>query len=108
MSFHLVPSLALVTDLLFFSPPYAIAFLPALMLSLGIAFGYWLWIERCFQFNAFYPYPLFELLNPWQRVGLFAFSALLMAVSTSTLVWLYSAVNGVEVKKLGSGNSKGR
>lgn len=106
MSFHLTPSLALTTDLLFFSPPYAIAFLPALTLSLGIAFGYWIWIERCFQFNRFYPYPLFALLDTWQRVGLFGFSALLMAGSTSTLVWLYSVVNGVEVKDLGKGREE--
>ena len=106
MSFHLIPSLSLITDLLFFSPPYAIAFLPALTLSLGIAFGYWIWIERCFQFNKFYPYPLFGLLNTWQRVGLFGFSALLMAISTSTLVWLYGVVNGVEVKELGKGKRK--
>lgn len=69
LSFHAVPSLALVIDLLFFSPPYAIAFLPALALSGCIAFGYWFWIERCYQFNNFYPYPLFEILGTAERVG---------------------------------------
>lgn len=69
LSFHAVPSLTLVIDLLFFSPPYAIAFVPALALSIFIAFGYWFWIERCFQFNKFYPYPIFEMLNTMQRVG---------------------------------------
>lgn len=69
LSFHAVPSLTLILDLLFFSPPYAIAFLPSLVLSTCIAFGYWFWIERCYQFNNFYPYPLFEILSTTQRVG---------------------------------------
>lgn len=64
-----MPSITLVIDLLFFSPPYTIAFLPTLALSGCIAFGYWFWIERCYQFNNFYPYPIFELLNTPQRVG---------------------------------------
>lgn len=69
LSFHAVPALSLVIDLLFFSPPYTIAFLPALALSGCIAFGYWFWIERCYQYNAFYPYPIFEILNTTQRIG---------------------------------------
>ena len=69
LSFHAVPALTLVLDLLFFSPPYAIASLPALALSGCIAFGYWFWIERCYQFNNFYPYPIFEMLDTPQRIG---------------------------------------
>ncbi|CAK4012086.1 UPF0641 membrane [Lecanosticta acicola] len=115
ISFHAVPSIALVIDLLFFSPPYTIAFLPALGLSVFIAFGYWIWIERCYQFNNFYPYPIFEMLNTTQRIGLFAFSALLMTFATASLIWLYAIVNGQEkdgmsngdIKKARSGNVKG-
>lgn len=69
LSFHAVPSIALVIDLLFFSPPYAVPFLPAFGLSSCIAFGYWFWIEHCYQMNGFYPYPIFELLDTTQRVG---------------------------------------
>ncbi|KAH9827370.1 UPF0641 membrane protein [Teratosphaeria destructans] len=94
LSFHAVPAISLVTDLLFFSPPYTIAFLPALGLSGLIAFGYWLWIEQCYQANKFYPYPIFTMLTTLQRVGLFTFSALLMTLSTSLLTWLYGVVNG--------------
>ena len=64
-----MPSIALAVDLLFFSPPYTIAFLPALGFSGCIAFGYWFWIERCYQFNNFYPYPLFEILSTAERIG---------------------------------------
>lgn len=111
-----MPSITLVLDLLFFSPPYTIAFLPALVLSGCIAFGYWIWIERCYQFNHFYPYPLFDVLTLPQRVGLFASSALLMTLSTSTLIWLYGVVNGKEMSdaegfangKTRSGNPKGQ
>lgn len=69
LSFHAVPALTLVADLLFFSPPYTIAFVPALVLSSTIAFGYWFWIERCCQVNHFYPYPIFEMLSTPQRIG---------------------------------------
>lgn len=69
LGFHALPSIALVIDLLFFSPPYAVDFLPAFGLSGLIAFGYWFWIEHCYQKNGFYPYPIFELLNTTQRVG---------------------------------------
>ncbi|EMC91055.1 hypothetical protein BAUCODRAFT_160624 [Baudoinia panamericana UAMH 10762] len=96
LSFHAAPSIALVTDLLFFSPPYTIAFLPALGLSGIIAFGYWLWIEQCYHYNNFYPYPIFTLLNTQQRIGLFAGSALLMTLSTGFLTWVYGVVNGTE------------
>ncbi|KXL44785.1 hypothetical protein M433DRAFT_8894 [Acidomyces richmondensis BFW] len=94
LSFHAVPSLTLVADLLLFSPPYTIALPPALGLSGCIAFGYWVWIERCYRFNHFYPYPLFAIMSTTQRIGLFAFSALLMTLSTATLAWLYNAING--------------
>ncbi|KJX92978.1 integral membrane protein [Zymoseptoria brevis] len=116
MSFHGAPSSLLVLDLLLFSPPYAIAFLPAFGLSAVIAFGYWFWIERCYQFNKFYPYPIFELLDTPGRIGLFAFSAVLMTASTTLLVWLYGVVNGQEkrgavqgdVHEGRSGNVKGQ
>ncbi|EME39728.1 hypothetical protein DOTSEDRAFT_66657 [Dothistroma septosporum NZE10] len=115
LSFHAVPSISLVVDLLFFSPPYTIAFLPAFGLSGCIAFGYWFWIERCYQFNNFYPYPIFEILTTTQRVGLFGFSALLMTTATASLVWLYGYINGKELENTGtrdlrrtkSGNVKG-
>ena len=41
-------------DLLLFSPPWTIKFLPALGLSTIIAFGYWFWIEQCFAHNGWY------------------------------------------------------
>ncbi|KAK1071118.1 hypothetical protein LTR74_003499 [Friedmanniomyces endolithicus] len=106
LSFHAVPALALVADLLFFSPPYTVAFLPAFGLSSCIAFGYWLWIERCYHYNRFYPYPLFTVLDTTQRIGLFASSALLMALSTAALVWVYHVVNGKEEIALANGHAR--
>jgi len=41
-----------------------------------------------------YPYPIFEKLPTPGRVGLFAVSAVVMALSTSMLKWLYGRVNG--------------
>jgi hypothetical protein len=41
-----------------------------------------------------YPYPIFEQLPFAGRIGLFALSAAVMALSTGTLRWLYGRVNG--------------
>ncbi|PRT55123.1 hypothetical protein B9G98_02743 [Wickerhamiella sorbophila] len=46
----------------------------------ALAGGYWAWIDHVFSHNNFYPYPLFEVLNFEQRVGLFAFSAFVLVV----------------------------
>lgn len=51
ISMHAVPAIVLLIDLLLLSPPWTITVLPALGLSGGIAFGYWFWVERCFQHN---------------------------------------------------------
>lgn len=102
-----MPAFTLTLDLLFLSPPYTIAALPALGLSACIAFGYWFWIEQCFAHNNFYPYPIFEILGTGGRVGLFAASAGLMALATGGLVLLYGWVNGVEVGEERSGRVKG-
>lgn len=108
LSFHFMPAFTLTLDLLFFSPPYTIAVLPALGLSACIAFGYWFWIEQCFTYNQFYPYPIFDVLSTTGRVGLFAASAVLMALATGALVWLYGVVNGKEARRARSGNFKGQ
>lgn len=96
ISFHLIPTVMLLIDLLFLSPPWTISIVPALGLSGAIAFGYWFWIELCYSKNGFYPYPLFALLDQKQRVGLFVGSAVVMTLSTVILKWLYGKVNGVE------------
>ena len=43
-----------------------------------------------------YPYPLFGVLNTWQRVLLFGTSAALMTGSTMVLKWVYGKLNGIE------------
>jgi len=103
LSFHLIPTLMLLTDLLLLSPPWAISAIPALGLSLAIAFAYWFWIELCYSYNGFYPYPLFTLLDTQQRAGLFVGSAFLMTASTVALKWVYARLNGIEQpSRLGS------
>ncbi len=94
LGFHLAPSLLLLIDLLFFSPPWTITVLPSLALSTGIALAYWFWIELCYSYNGFYPYPLFAVLDNTQRMGLFGASAVVMAVNTAGLKWLYGRLNG--------------
>ncbi|EXJ79341.1 hypothetical protein A1O3_08843 [Capronia epimyces CBS 606.96] len=100
-SFHLAPSVFLLIDLLLLSPPWTITLVPAVALSTVIAFVYWYWIELCYQANGFYPYPLFAVLEPTQRVLLFGTSALIMAASTAGLKWVYGKVNGLDPRRVG-------
>lgn len=100
LSFHAVPSIVLLVDLLFLSPPWTISIAPAIGLSTVIAFVYWFWIEHCYSYNGFYPYPIFALLESNQRVFLFLGSALIMATNTMILKWLYGKVNGLGRKSV--------
>ena len=94
LGFHAIPTILLITDLLFLSPPWTITILPATVLSTVLAFAYWYWIEICYAKNGFYPYPLFNLLRWEQRVALFAGSAIMTAGTTILLKGLYARVNG--------------
>jgi hypothetical protein len=127
VGFHMIPSALLVLDILFLSPPWTITPIPAIGLSAAIAFAYWFWIELCYQNNGWYdslrllppsrsttkvilhryPYPLFTMLDTTQRIGLFSVSALLMAVVTAVLKWLYGLVNGKAAMRTGLGSVKG-
>jgi hypothetical protein len=104
LGFHAIPSIALVIDLLLLSPPWTITALPSFGLSVSIAMGYWWWIERCYERNGFYPYPIFDMV-PWAgRVGLFVGSAVVMAMNTAVLGWVYGVVNG----RVGGAMGKGK
>ncbi|OAP55108.1 hypothetical protein AYL99_10808 [Fonsecaea erecta] len=94
VSFHATPSALLLVDLLLFSPPWTITAVPAVVLSTAIAFLYWFWIELCYSYNGFYPYPLFALLDQTQRVALFGLSAVVMAGNTVVLKRIYALLNG--------------
>lgn len=113
VGFHLVPAVVLSLDLILFSPPWTIRAYSAMAISMIFAFLYWGWVELCFSRNGWYikriplfdrlyspltrcryPYPIFDVLNTVQRVGLFTFSAALMTASTSLLKWVYGRFNG--------------
>jgi FAR-17a/AIG1-like protein len=98
MGFHLFPSLLLLADTLFFSPPWEADALSALLIFSGFAGGYWIWVEHCFTHNNFYPYPLMSLLNGQQRVLLFTFAMLLCWSSFLSIQVLFKWVNG-EIKE---------
>lgn len=51
IGFHAIPAIVLSFDLFLLSPPWTITALPAMGVSTGIAFGYWFWVELCFQQN---------------------------------------------------------
>jgi hypothetical protein len=73
----------------------------SLVTSTAIAFLYWWWIEVCYSYNGFYPYPIFALLSTAQRIGLFAVSGATMWVVGGALRAAYAWANGFEdVKEL--------
>ena len=94
VGFHAVPALLLTFDLLFLSPPWTISPVAAAGLSGSLAMSYWWWVEQCHSHNGWYPYPLFEKLDPPYRALVFVGSALMMTLSTAGLKSLYERVNG--------------
>ena len=102
LTFHLFPSLLLTLDTLLLSPPWPSTPISpeapfySLLTSTAIAFLYWFWIEICYSYNGFYPYPLFGILTTAQRVGLFAVSGATMWVVGGGLRAVYAWVNGYE------------
>jgi FAR-17a/AIG1-like protein len=94
MGFHVFPTLLLMCDTLFFSPPWETHALAALMYFSIFAGGYWMWIDHCFSHNRFYPYPLMGFLDKQQRALLFAFATLLCWSSFLSVREIYRAVNG--------------
>jgi FAR-17a/AIG1-like protein len=94
LGFHFFPTFFLLLDTLFFSPPWQTHALGALGWFALFAAGYWMWIEHCFSYNRFYPYPLMGMLNPVQRAGLFGFATLLCWSAFLTVRELYRRVNG--------------
>jgi hypothetical protein len=106
LSFHLTPTLALLIDILFFSPPWTITVLPACAFSGFIATGYWWWVERCYERNGYYPYPIFDLVGFEGRVALFVGSAVSMVLGTVVLKALQGRVMGVG--RVGYGSRPGK
>ena len=51
VSFHAMPAILLVVDLLFLSPPWTITAFPAMGLSSLLAVLYWAWVEQCYKHN---------------------------------------------------------
>ncbi|KAI5306271.1 hypothetical protein KEM56_001621 [Ascosphaera pollenicola] len=94
LGLHAAPTVFLILDLIFFSPPWSVTFASAIATSGLVATCYWFWVERCFSFNGWYPYPIFTMLDTEKRAGLFGFAAIVMAASTVALKWGYHQMNG--------------
>lgn len=107
LGFHLIPAIVLTLDNLFLSPPWPSmptnpqAPMIMLVTSTAIAFAYWCWIELCYSYNGFYPYPIFSILSTVQRIGLFALSGAAMWAMGGALRASFAYINGFEtVEKL--------
>lgn len=53
-------------------------------------------MELCYSHNGFYPYPIFEQLNPLSRAGLFTLSAVIFTASTFGLKRVQGLILGGE------------
>ncbi|KAK7545460.1 FAR-17a/AIG1-like protein-domain-containing protein [Phyllosticta citricarpa] len=94
-SFHTIPTLLCLLDLLLLSPPWTLAFLPSLGLAGALATAYWFWVETCAAHNnGVYAYPLFGLLDTWARVQVFAGAAIIFSVAVVILGSLQTWANG--------------
>lgn len=51
VGFHLSPAVFLTLDLVLLSPPWTIPAYGVMLLSTGLAFSYWYWVELCFSKN---------------------------------------------------------
>jgi FAR-17a/AIG1-like protein len=97
LGFHLVPSVVMILDILFFSPPWTIGTFPAIGLTSSIAVVYWFWVEECYRYNGFYPYPIFDEAGYYGRLGLFTMSAVTMWLGIWAMRGLHGALNGKEI-----------
>ena len=104
LSFHAIPPVLLVVDFLLLSPPWNISTTSAFGLSSMLALMYWPWVQKCFEHNGFYPYPIFGMFGLYGRIGLFILSAVTMTVNTMALKWVYGMVNGYEAEGIVDGN----
>lgn len=67
ISVHLMPTVYTLIDYLFFSPPFSLSIGPSLLVYLSIAVSYMLWVEKCYQMNKFYAYPILAILDPIKK-----------------------------------------
>ncbi|EPS41731.1 hypothetical protein H072_4365 [Dactylellina haptotyla CBS 200.50] len=100
LMFHCFPAVFMFLDLVLLSPPWTIKALPAFGLSSVIAVGYWWWVNYCYEYNGFYPYPLFALLDTQKRAILFGTSAVIMGVMMLVLKGAYGLLNGFEAMEV--------
>lgn len=71
--------------------------IPSIGLSSAIAVVYYFWVQQCYEHNGYWPYPIFDEVGPQGRLALFAGSAAVMTLSSLSLKWVYSVVNGREM-----------
>ena len=94
LSFHAIPQILLLMDFLLLSPPWTVSTPNAMGLSSMLALVYWPWVQQCFKNNGFWPYPIFEMVGLYGRIGLFVLSAVTMTANTVILKWVYGVING--------------
>jgi len=103
LAFHFFPTLFLMIDTLLFSPPWETHALAALSVFSVVGSGYWIWVERCYSYNNFYPYPLLDIMTQEHRLLLFCFATLLCWSSFLVVRALYHILNGKLEKGVGNG-----
>ncbi|WBW72143.1 endomembrane system protein, FAR-17a/AIG1-like protein family protein, AIG1 and ADTRP-like protein [Schizosaccharomyces osmophilus] len=81
LSVHLMPTVFCLLDYLFFSPPFSLSFKVSTLLYLAVAFSYMWWVEKCYEVNKFYAYPILAILEPVQKGILYGTACVLSLLS---------------------------
>ncbi|KAK7973478.1 hypothetical protein PG996_007704 [Apiospora saccharicola] len=99
LGLHVVPVVALTTDLLWpgsAAAAYGMAAVrgrDALAHGTGLMFAYWVWLEYCFSHNGWYPYPGLEKMSKTDMFVACLASACLMAGNAVGLKKLYMKIS---------------
>ncbi|WVW83274.1 hypothetical protein I302_105293 [Kwoniella bestiolae CBS 10118] len=79
LSMHALPAVALIIDFFFlerkYKPPASTFGALALAATFGTAYS--LWVEHCASINGSFPYPFLTIMNPQQRIMMYAGSTIM-------------------------------
>ncbi|EPX75191.1 uncharacterized protein SOCG_04436 [Schizosaccharomyces octosporus yFS286] len=81
LSVHLMPTVYSLIDYFFFSPPFSLSLKLSTLLYLAVAISYILWVEKCYEVNKFYAYPILAILQPLQKGMLYGIAWILSLLS---------------------------
>ncbi|EPY49449.1 fungal protein [Schizosaccharomyces cryophilus OY26] len=81
LSVHLMPTIYCLIDYFCFSTPFQLSFKLSIVMYLTVAFSYMWWVEKCYEVNKFYAYPILAILRPIEKGVLYGTACVLSLLS---------------------------